>query len=635
MSISSSRVRDSGLFSSPEKRTFVLCLLLALLTLLLYNPVSHYQFVNFDDDHYIIDNTHVRTGLSWATVSWAFTSMEESNWHPLTWLSHALDCQIFHLNPAGPHYVNLLIHISNVLLLFLLLQSAIGFPWRSFFVAAIFAVHPLNVESVAWVAERKNVLCALFFLLTLSAYGFYVRRPNVGRYIVVLAFFALGLLSKPMIVTLPFVLLLVDYWPLGRMVPTDNAIYNQMRSTPSVLSKRHLSFLVIEKIPFLGLSLVSAVITMKAQHDAIHTNYGLWTRFENALVSYAVYLEKVVVPLQLAPLYPYKGVSLSVWVVVVSGAVLIGVTIMSARLRNSRYLIVGWLWYLGILVPMIGLVQVGEQSMADRYTYIAAIGIFVMIVWGVTDWASAKELSRNILAISGLLVLVALSTLTHFQEAYWHDSFALWTHAIDVSGPNFVAEDNLANAFVQQHQYDRAIQHFRNAAKINPSDAFSELNIGVFEASHGNTKEAIADYKFALSATADARLRASALSNLGSAYRSLGDYPNARKSYESALQLRPDDAFNLIGLGITNQKTGDLDRAIEYYSRAVKAQATDVGFLLLTQSLEKSGRITEAQTAFAQAQEISNNLDSARQKTKQLLSDQVVSEPVAASELQR
>jgi Flp pilus assembly protein TadD len=418
------------------------------------------------------------------------------------------------------------------------------------------------------------------------------------------------------------------------MAPVALPINNRSVAIQFISPKRYIWRLVIEKIPLFGLSVVSAVITMQAQQEggAVRTSFSFWTRLGNAVISYVAYLVKLIAPVRLAALYPYPGNSLSGWAVVASGLLLIAITITVIKFKKFRYLIVGWLWYLGILVPMIGLVQVGEQSMADRYTYISGIGLFVIVAWGAADWASAKQVSASILATSGLLMLVALSTLTHFQEGYWHDNASLWTHAIKVTRPNFVAEDNLGGAFVQQHQYGEAILHFRKAAEINPNDAFSELNIGVFEASHGNTKEAIARYKFALNKTADARLRASALSNLGSAYRSLGDYPNARESYESARKLRPNDAFNLIGLGITNQKTGNLDHAIEYYSRALKAQTTDVGFLLLAQSLEKSGRITEAQTAFARAQEISNNLDSARQKTKQLLSDQVP-EPVAASEL--
>jgi tetratricopeptide (TPR) repeat protein len=636
------RKENVDLFSSPRKRSLVLCLFLALSMVVLYNPVAHFQFVNFDDDRYLTDNPHVNRGLSWRTVSWSLTSIEESNWHPLTWLSHALDCQLFHLNPAGHHYVNLLFHIANVLLIFLLLQKATGFTWRSFMVAALFGVHPLNVESVAWVAERKNLLCTFFFLLTLGAYGWYARRPSAARYFPLGTLFTLALMSKPMAITLPFVLLLLDYWPLGRMASrsagsrdSSTVVQSKPVSPKQVSSKQRFSLLVVEKLPLFGLSALSAIITMRAQQagGAVRSTYSLWTRLGNAAISYVSYLGKAIVPIRLAPLYPHPGNSLSVQAAVVSGLFLAALTITFFRAKTFPYLIVGWLWFLGILVPMIGLVQVGEQSMADRYTYLALIGVLVIAVWIVGDWAADKGVPAIALAVGGILVLGTLSTITHFQAGYWQDSVALWRHAIAVTGPNFVAQNNLGGALVLQGQYDEAMPHFKVAAQINPQDAFSQLNIGVYEALHGNTKDAVARYQFVLSRTADARLRASAFSALGSAFRTSGDFAGARLSYESALQLQPENPLDLFGLGVVAQKTGELGRAIDYYSRAVKAQPSDIGFLLLAQSLEKSGQMAASQVAFERAQELTKNLDVARQRMEKLLSDQQAPEPALAPDL--
>jgi protein O-mannosyl-transferase len=626
--------KNLGLFSSPGRRSLVLCLLLALLLLALYNPVAHYQFVNFDDDRYVTDNPHVSRGLSWGMVSWAFASTEESNWHPLTWLSHALDCQLFHLNPAGHHYVNLFFHLANVLLLFLLLQKATGFTWRSFMVAALFGVHPLNVESVVWIAERKNVLCAFFFLLTLGAYGWYVRSPNVRRYVLVAFLFILGLMTKPMVITLPFVLLLLDYWPLGRAnlgrVPSLES--GPVLEPGSGSSSEPLWRLLVEKIPLLSFSAASAIITMKAQKEggAVRLEYSVWDRLGNALVSYAAYLAKAIYPVHLAALYPHPGNSISIWAPLASAVLLIALTVGLTRFRRFPYVIVGWFWFLGTMVPVIGFIQVGLQAMADRYTYIPFIGLFVMVTWGIADWAAAKQVPSRVMAATAFSALAALSTITHFQESYWHDSVTLWEHAIEVTGPNFVAQDNLGGALVLQQKYEDAIQHFQYAAQINPQDPLSQLNIGAYEAQHGNLRDAIRRYQFALSRTSDPRLRANGFSNLAGAYRRLHDYASARNGYESALRLQPDNVFNLIGLGIVAQKSGELPRAIDFYSRGINVQPTDVGYLLLAQALEKSARADDAKAAFSQAQALSKDLKAATREVSELLSDEAPPERTEA-----
>ena len=392
------------MFASPEKRNPVVCLLLAVVTLALYNPVNRHPFVNYDDDRYVTENAHVRQGLTAETFTWALTSTEQANWHPLTWMSHALDVSLFRLNPAGHHFTSILLHVVNVMLLFLLLMWGTERLAPSLFVAALFAMHPINVESVAWVAERKNVLCTTFFFLALWAYGWYARKPDWKRYLVVAALFAAGLASKPMVITLPFVLLLLDYWPLRR-VRSESAETNQV---PAFQWSR----LALEKLPLLALSAASAVITMHAQQSggAVRTTaeVSFGVRIANAIYAYAMYLWKMVWPARLAPLYPHPGDSLSAWQVLVAGVVLIAITAIAWRLRARRYLLVGWLWFLGTLVPVIGLVQVGEAAMADRYAYIPLIGIFVMIAFGVADWSTQRKFGFWA-GVPGVAVLVALA----------------------------------------------------------------------------------------------------------------------------------------------------------------------------------------------------------------------------------
>ena len=342
---------SSGLFHSSQKRTVLLCLLLTVLVLVAYSPVTHNGFLNYDDDAYITDNPHVRAGLTWATVKWAFTTYDQANWVPLSWLSHALDCQIFGLNPAGHHYGNVLLHAGNAVLLFLLLQGVTGFRWRSLMVATLFALHPINVESVAWAAERKNVLSMLFFLLALHAYVWYTRKPALLRYAAVFLLFALGLLSKSQIVTFPFLLCLLDYWPLCRIgSPADSPPWTP--GTPPRLSK---GWLVLEKVPFLLLSAASAAVTMKAEKagGAVKevSQYSLLLRLETAVISYARYLGKAIWPSKLVALYPHPTVLYPVWQVASALVLLMLITAVVLRARNRRYLAVGWFWFLGSLSP--------------------------------------------------------------------------------------------------------------------------------------------------------------------------------------------------------------------------------------------------------------------------------------------
>ena len=580
----------------------------------LYSRVSGYPFINFDDNRYVSENAHVRAGLSAETVKWAFTTTAESNWHPLTWLSHALDCQLFGMNAGGHHYTNLLLHALNAVLLFLVLQSATGCTWRSFAAALFFAVHPVNVESVVWVAERKNVLSMLFLLLTMLAYQRYAKKPGVGRYAVVMLLFACSLMAKPMVITLPFVLLLWDYWPLRRM---------NGGSTPGGHANT-LTNLVVEKIPLFALSAASAAITMKVQRAGGAMNLGMkfdfLTRLQNALVSYVSYIRMALWPARLAPLYPHPGNSLAAWRVGFAVVILAAITAAVIAARHKKYLLVGWLWFLGTLVPMIGLVQVGGQAMADRYAYLPFVGLLLMICWGISDLAAGLKISPRWPAIAGAGAALGLALVTNAQLAYWKTSVALWTHTIEVTAPNFVAQDNLGGALVAEGQIEQALPHFETAVKIYPNDPVGWLNIATHNQQSGNLQSAIEQFRSVLTMTADADLRTSAFENMGAAYRQSHDYPEARQSYLEALAIHPDDPRGLVGLGLVSLRSGDAAGAAASFTRAMEIQPTAVGYLLLQRALEQEGDRGKAQAAGQAAEKLTDDMDSARKAAESLLS---------------
>src|SRR5271169_1926121 len=576
--------RDSGWLTSTEEQRLLLSLLLVVATLALYYSVSSHPFLDYDDDIYVVYNPHVHAGLQWATVAWAFTSFDLSNWHPLTWLSHALDYQLFQLNPAGHHDTNLLLHVLNVLLLFWVLQRATGQAGRSAMVAALFALHPINVESVAWIAERKNLLSMMFFLLALGAYRWYAqwvpppsrRRPDagqIGRYLVVAVLFALGLMAKPQVITLPFVLLLWDYWPLGRMFTTDEPAGAETAFQAS------FSWLVLEKLPLFVLAAASAVVTLIAQHGSGAMSGPHWQplpiRIENAIIAYSRYLGKAFWPSHLSLLYPHPGSSLQAWQVVAALVFLVGVTALAVVERQRRRcLLVGWLWFLGTLVPMIGLVQVGVQAMADRYAYLPFVGMFIMAVWAGADWLAYKRVATAWQTGISVAALLALALLARQQLGYWTDNVKLWTRvaaleskALQTNPDNWVAENNLGHALLNVGQEEQAIVHFRAAVAINPGDADSALNIGAYEQEHKEIFAAIEQYKKVIAMTqSTARLnavtRAQTFRNMGLAYRQLGDYADARQSFQQAVSLNPSDGEAWLGLGITAHKLGDLNTAI-------------------------------------------------------------------------
>jgi protein O-mannosyl-transferase len=601
-------------FASPEKRTFVLSLLLVVFTLALYNQASHFPFISYDDDRYVYENAHVRAGLTWSTVNWALISTDEANWHPLTWLSHALDCQLFRLNPNGHHLSSILLHAVNVVLLFLLLWRGTRRLGPSFFVAALFALHPMNVESVAWVAERKNVLSTLFFFLILGAYGWYALRPGWKRYLGVMTLFAAGLASKPMLVTLPVVLLLLDYWPLGRI---------QGCSEPSeVLAAKPFPAvkLMLEKLPLLALAGASSLITLHAQRGAgavITSQFSLGARLQNAIYSYAMYVWKTVWPTGLAPLYPHPH-SLAIWKVGAAAVFLIAITALALKLRSRRYVLTGWLWFLGTLVPVIGVLQVGNQAMADRYAYIPLIGLFVMIGWGVADLVESKKLGLAWPAVPATCVLLGLSLVAYRQIGYWRSGLDLWTHTNQVTEHNYVAEDNLGVALVKADRAEEAYPYFLRASQDEPAYPSARLNLGVYLYQHGRQSEAIGQYKLAAGLASDSRVRATAYTNLGIAYYDLGDAAKAEASFAQALQLNPSQVDAWLGMALLAQRQGKLEEEISDLSQVLELQPTGKGYLQLGRLLAQQNHRAEAVAAFEQALRIAPDLTEAREAAEEL-----------------
>ena len=593
----------SSIFRPPQKRRLILSLLLVLATLALYNQVTRAPFLNFDDVVYVIDNPHVHAGLTWNTVVWAFHTSEAANWHPVTWLSHALDYQIFGLNPAGPHMINVLLHAVNAVLLFLILESATGLAWRSLAVAALFALHPMNVESVAWIAERKNVLSMFFFLLALAAYGWYTRRASIGRYLVVTAAYVLGLMTKPQVITFPFALLLLDYWPLCRF------------------ERSSFRKLLWEKVPWLALSAASAVITMKVQTNAIHVKLPLSIHLGNAAICYLKYLEKAFWPVNLAPVYPHPELSISLAAAALSAFAIVAITTLAVIFRERRPFFVGWFWFLGTLVPMIGLVQVGVQAMADRYAYIPLLGIFVIVCWGAADLIDIWHVPAAVSALGAAAIVMTLGIALHRQVSFWTDNVTLWTHTLAITEGNYIAEDNLATALVAQGRMEEALPHLQRARFLRPDDPMATLNIASYDQIHGNYQAALEGYARVPRFTKIPYLVAMARVNSGYAHCSLKQYDSAKQDFDAALKEQPGNSLAYRGLGLIAQGVGDITQAAKDYERSVELQPSPVGYLLLAQALEIGGDTEAARAAKSQAARMTPDLAGTLATVKQLLAN--------------
>jgi protein O-mannosyl-transferase len=562
------------------------CGFLLLAVALVFGKTVRYDFVNFDDKQYVYENPDLARGLNAQQIARAFTTTRASNWHPLTWLSYMLDYCICGLKPWGYHLGNVLLHAATVILLLLVLWRMTGDFWPSAFVAAVFAIHPLQVESVAWVAERKDVLSGLFFVLTLGAYVGYVRRPfSFLRYLAVVVLFALGLMAKPMLVTLPFVLLLLDYWPLDRMA----------------LRWR----LLLEKLPLFVLSGASCVATSIAQREVAASLdlIPFSARVANALVSYAVYVGHLVYPMGLAVFYPHPGNQVPVWQVIVALLLLacISVGVLAWR-RKAPYLLVGWCWYLGMLVPVIGLVQVGSQSMADRYTYLPQIGLVIGLAWGAKRVLESRPRYVDVCVVASALAVAFLMGCAWQQTSYWRDSETLWRHAIACTPPNAVAHNNLGSALDNRERMDEKIAEYREALRLQPNFAYANCNLGVALAERGQIDEAIACFEKALKAWPN---YFEAHSNLGKALASRGQFDEAIAHYEKAIKAEPDNAVAYFNLGVALAACRRMDEAMARFQEAIQLRSNyPEAHNNLGIALGQCGRFDEAVAHFNKALKI-------------------------------
>ncbi len=540
-----------------------ICIFLAVSTFAVYSQVQDHEFINYDDDKYVTNNEYVKAGFTRDSVGWALTTSYNSNWHPMTWLSHMLDAQLFGPNSKGHHLTNLLFHIANVLLLFLVLLRMTGALWQSGFVAALFALHPLNVESVAWVAERKNVLSTFFWLLTMWAYIRYAQKTNLKRYSLVILFFAMGLMSKPMLVTLPFVLLLLDYWPLRRL-QSDR--------------RTAISRLVYEKIPLLVLVAGSVVTTLTVQKmgGALGSlnAFPIQERVINALVSYWLYLQKMIWPGGLAIFYAHPENTLSVWKGLATAALLALVTTAAIRLaRRAPYFAVGWFWYLGTLIPVIQLVQTGSIAMADRYAYVPLIGIFIIIAWGLPELLAKWRLRSRILTIAAGIWISTLMLMTWNQVSHWKNSITIFSHAIEVTDieyPDFLlAHNNLANALLAEGRTGKAISHYKMAINLMPDYAVNHNHLANALFAEQKTEEAISHFKMAIELMPDYAI---AHNNLGTVLLAEQKTEEAISHYKTAVKLLPDYATAHYNLGFALMKEKKTGEAIFHFKMAIQLE---------------------------------------------------------------
>ena len=560
-----------------------------MLTWAVFGQTLRYDFVNYDDPRYVYQNTTITSGINLANVAWAFTHIHSENWHPLTTITHMLDCQLHGLNAGWHHFTNVLLHCLAVVLLFVALERMTGALWRSAFVSAVFAVHPLHVESVAWIAERKDVLSAFFFMLTLIAYLHYTRAPSIGRYLTVALVVALGLMSKPMLVTLPFVLLLLDYWPLAR-------IAGQRSNTG-----RQVLQLVLEKIPLLALCAVSSIVTFLAQRGAIGgtEQLPLSARINNTLVTYIVYIGQMFWPVRLAVFYLHPENRLPVFEITLAVIVLIGITAVAVILRRKApYFITGWLWYLGMLVPVIGLVQVGWQGHADRYTYLPQIGLYIAVSWAVTDLTRSWRFQQVALGAAAVVVVGALTWRAWLQTSYWRDSETLFTHALAVTGNNDVALNNLGIIFLEKGQLDDAISKLQAAIDLRSENGPAHDNLAKALLKKGQVAEAMVHYRKFLEIEPE---NVEARNTLGTALIQQGHVKEAIDQWQDALALQPDNgnaASNLAWVFATcpEASTRDGARAVQLGEKALRISGGKIPMIhrVLAAAYAESGRFADA-----------------------------------------
>ena len=569
---SSSAVSDLGsraLRHSAKSRvtSLLICLGLVAITWAVFGQTLAHDFVNFDDHVYVYENPLVVKGLTTEGIIGAFTHTHALNWHPLTTLSHMLDCELYGLNAGGHHLTNVILHTIAVLLLFLVLKETTNALWQSAFVAALFAIHPLHVESVAWIAERKDVLSAVFFLLTLTAYVRYARMPSPARYLLVGLLFACGLMCKPMLVTLPFVLLLLDYWPLGRLEGHKSEMGSRVRR------------LITEKVPLFALSACSCIVTLFTQRQGpnpIDQLPFLW-RLNNSFVSYVTYIRQMLWPARLAVFYPHPNDRLPLGDVIVAISLIIGVSLLVIYLRRARpYLVTGWVWYVGMLVPVIGLVQVGEQAHADRYTYLPQIGLYIMVAWAVGDLLaeSRSRARRALIGVAAAITIVSLSVRAFGQTSYWKNSETLWNHTLAVTGENDVAHNNLGFLFLRKGELDKAISEFQAALDIRARETQTHYNLGA----------------------------ALIQNNLGNAFARKQLWDEAIGHLEEAVRLRPDYADGYFNLGSVLFQQGRIDEAVAQWQKVLAIRPTDAeAHRNIANALRKRGDVKGAIAEYEEA----------------------------------
>ena len=615
----------SAVATSPREYSWWSAIILVAITVAAFASVRHFEFVRYDDLDYVVENAHVKAGLTWDGLKWALTTGFIANWHPLTWLSHMLDVQLFGVSAGAHHLVNLFLHVINTLLLFVVLRRMTGRTVRSAFVAALFAIHPLHVESVAWVSERKDMLSTLCWMLTLLAYVSYVQQPAARRYVTVLVCFTLGLLAKPMVVTLPFVLLLLDVWPLQRI-----SLWRDGERPIAVGAGSTMMRLVGEKVPLFALAVTSSIVTVIVQRSwgavGSTTAYPIELRLANAVVNYVAYIQKMVWPARLAAFYPYRQ-SVSPWTVVAAALLLVGVTVGVVRgARRRPYLLVGWFWFLGTLLPVIGIIQAGIQSIADRYTYIPLIGLFIIVVWSAAELAEKGTLQRAVVLSVAAVVLVACLLKARAQSETWRDTLALWQNAIEATSDNAYAHYSLGAVLVHEGRVDEGIARFRDALRIDPDYADVHIDLGNALNARGAADEALAEFATVVRLRPDypearvvygnmlrargrnadaiaqyrvaARLNpsmASAHNELGNALTSEGQFADAMTEYAQAVRLDPTfaEAHNNLGAALSRQDKSD--EAIAEFREAIRLKPQDATFHYnAALTLERMGRASEA-----------------------------------------
>ena len=588
-------------YNIPDRHLkMMISLLLILAIIIAYGQVKNFDFVGYDDQEYITENSHVQKGLTVESIIWAFTSFHSANWHPLTWLSHMLDCELYRLNPMGHHWTNLMFHMVNTILLFIVLELMTGAIWRSAFVAALFALHPLHVESVAWVSERKDVLSTFFGLLMIFSYYRYVKISSLKNYLLVIIFFSLGLMSKPMLVTFPFVLLLLDFWPLKRFHYKNDYLFQSERTT-HYGSKGNYR-LILEKVPLFIPVVISCVLTFFAQKSegAVQAllSLSLKNRIENALVSYVNYILKMFWPSKLAVFYPHPGDTFPAWQIFGAALLISCACFLAIRAaKKYPYIVIGLFWYLGTLVPVIGLVQVGEQAMADRYTYIPLIGLFIIVAWGVLDLFRKWHYQKIYLSVFAMIILSAFTARTFFQISHWKNGVTLFEHAIKVTENNHKAHNNLATS-LDSLDLDRAISHFKEALRIHPKYVIALNNLGIALYNKGNYDEAVLYFNKLLDIKpkkTDTRM------NLANVLFIQGKSDEAVSHYNEIIKTDSENADVHSNLAYVLFTKGKLNEAVFHYKEAIRINPEhekahyNIGDIFI-----KQGKIKEAFTHFAE-----------------------------------